>query len=205
MALANSITTGSYVSTLYHYLGFGTKHVIAYGKSRITDALKSNEELLMWKTLALTDELTGLHNRRSFLLQIEHQISIAKRFKKTLNLVFVDVDNFKQINDTQGHAAGDQALIKLAKLLKHSVRGTDVIARIGGDEFCIIITGDSNAEVQIVISRLQNQVHKIRLNEECNFSCSFGVSVFEKDGMNTEELYKAADEAMYKNKQLKLM
>ncbi|GLR69607.1 GGDEF domain-containing protein [Agaribacter marinus] len=191
------------VDKIYRLIGYSRDDVVTYGKFRISASLKSNRKFQHLRELVYKDELTGLLNRRAFLEGAERSIQSATILQHQLNLVFIDVDNFKQINDTYGHAAGDEALIKLAQLLKSSLRGSDIIARIGGDEFCIVIAGNDNTEVNNILSRLKQKISHVQVSEHWAFTCSYGISAFLKDGITTDDLYKAADNAMYANKRMK--
>src|ERR1700738_4044498 len=103
-------------------------------------AIERHGMLAQVRQLAVNDELTGLLNRRGFLLLAEHQRSLADRKGTSLGLVFVDIDHFKSINDTFGHEEGDPALKELARLLQRTFRRSDIVARIGGDEFIVMLT-----------------------------------------------------------------
>lgn len=94
--------------------------------------------------LAIVDELTGLHNRRGFFTVAEALLQLARRERRNMVLLYIDLDNLKQINDTHGHAAGDQALVDAADVLLSTTRESDLVARIGGDEFCVLLRQDTN-------------------------------------------------------------
>lgn len=153
--------------------------------------------------LARHDALTGLPNRRMFFDLLEHAIVSSRRSGKHLAVLFVDLDRFKEINDTLGHAAGDSALVNFAKLLKATVREVDTVARLGGDEFVILLdTIDDPQQVTVVVRKLhdlfqgamQIDGHEIRVH------ASIGVSTYPEDGKDADELMQNADQAMYKSK-----
>ena len=100
---------------------------------------EQSERISTLETLSYRDELTGLLNRRGFNEQLRHALAIARRIESTGVLTFIDLDNFKTINDDLGHQAGDEVLVHLANLLDENVRATDVAARLGGDEFAVIL------------------------------------------------------------------
>lgn len=154
---------------------------------------KSKEEALA----AYTDALTGLGNRHRFNKAIAEMI---KHPEHKFSLCFLDLDDFKQINDNMGHDAGDELLIELGKRLKESVSGKGEVFRLGGDEYAIIIVGaDSKLEVETIVKRIQRSVVKpvyIR-NTTVNLEYSLGIARFPEDSQNANELINFADSAMY--------
>lgn len=150
--------------------------------------------------LATHDSLTGLPNRSMFSQLLNHSIQSAKRHERQLAVFFLDLDRFKIINDTKGHQAGDQLLKEIAIRLMQSLRAADIVGRLGGDEFMIMI------EEVNELSDIANVAHKILANtikpmilsgEECNVSASIGISIYPKDGEDEQTLMKNADLAMY--------
>jgi len=130
------------------------------------------------------------------------EIARATRSKKPLCVSVLDVDNFKKLNDTHGHAAGDAALVHLAKVIKHTVRPTDVIARYGGEEFIIILTETGLDEAVKVTGRLQRELTKrffLHNNERLLITFSAGVAEY-RPGDTDESLFQRADKAMYQAK-----
>jgi diguanylate cyclase (GGDEF)-like protein len=151
---------------------------------------------------ALLDTLTQLPNRRALMQHLEAATRRCERSGSSLAVAFVDVDNFKQINDTLGHQVGDKILQKIAKRLVAAVRGCDEVARIGGDEFIAIIEEvDSYEDCIAVVERMVSSVREscIINNTELHPSVSIGVAMHPKDG-NINELISAADTAMYRAK-----
>lgn len=120
------------------------------------NALKESEEKL--RNQAITDELTGLFNRRGFLALVEKQLLIAGRNKKMTYLLYADVDNLKQVNDNQGHAAGDDLICRAANVLTSVCRESDIVGRLGGDEFAVLLTDAKNEEA--VLQRLEAEIEK---------------------------------------------
>lgn len=148
------------------------------------------------------DQLTGALNRRGMEDAMAREIARAHRSKKPLCVSVLDVDNFKKLNDTHGHAAGDAALVHLAKVIKHTVRPTDVIARYGGEEFIIILTETGIDEAVKVTERLQRELTKrffLHNNERLLITFSAGVADF-RMGDTDESLFQRADKAMYQAK-----
>lgn len=148
------------------------------------------------------DQLTGALNRRGMEDAMEREIARAKRSKKPLCVALLDVDNFKRLNDTHGHSAGDAALVHLAKVIKHTVRPTDVIARFGGEEFVIILTETGQSEAVRVVQRLQRELTRrffLHNNERLLMTFSAGVAEY-RQGDSDESLFQRADKAMYQAK-----
>lgn len=154
--------------------------------------------------LAHYDNLTGLANREFFHTTLSKSLLRAKRNNQTLGLMFLDLDHFKEINDTLGHAAGDHLLINVAKRLQSCVRETDTIARLGGDEFTIILDSIQQSENAGMIAEkiLQALAEPILISEHQVFiSSSIGIALYPNDATNHEDLIKYADTAMYKAKE----
>ncbi len=153
---------------------------------------------------ACHDVLTGLANRATFDHQLKAAISQSERYSHKLAVFFLDLDRFKIINDTLGHAVGDQLLIQLSERLSSSLRSCDTLARLGGDEFAVLLLEVQPSDVVDVATKLVNTV-----NEPLNVSgftlhltTSIGISVFPDDGQNAETILKNADTAMYRSKDM---
>jgi diguanylate cyclase (GGDEF)-like protein len=153
---------------------------------------------------ALHDILTKLPNRALFYDRLEHGFLQAKRHRWTLAVLFVDLDDFKIINDTYGHDAGDSALRTIAERLKESTRGDDTVGRYGGDEFLILINEireetNISAIAEKILSKIQTpcniRVHDLSIDRI--ITASIGISIFPKHGTTAESLVKSADNAMY--------
>ena len=158
------------------------------------------------QSLAITDDLTGLYNRRGFFIIAEHLLKLAKRNRTPLCLMYLDVDDLKQINDKFGHAAGDAALVACAALLTTNYRESDIIARMSGDEFIVFPVGDGRCCHEIIASRLMEALQ--RLNALSTLSCplvvSFGIAMFDPTApTSVEDLITNADIAMYQQKRRK--
>ena len=178
------------------------QHVCILNTHDVSHRVKLEEEL---KSLALRDELTGLHNRRSFVGTFEQQLKIAQRSgRKGFHLLFIDLDGFKWINDTLGHKEGDKALVNAATLLKNTFRDADVIARLGGDEFVIFLTdGGEAAHVDMLKQRLSSAVEKWNALEERAYRLAMSVGVVHHDfkkRSTAEEILREADALMFEQK-----
>lgn len=162
---------------------------------------KQFDEILL--TQANYDELTGKPNRRLFLDRLNQETKKARRNNTKIALLLIDLDNFKYVNDSLGHDQGDNLLIEVANRISSCIRETDTLARIGGDEFTIILS-DIN-HLHVVDNIMQNILNKLYFPfqlglEKCFVSASIGISVFPDDGMEIDELFKNADLAMYQAK-----
>jgi len=163
------------------------------GHRRAEDALRS---------LSLVDELTGLYNRRGFLIHADDRFKLATRLGTREVLIFADVDGLKTINDTFGHSAGDEALVVAAMLLRASFRETDVVARLGGDEFVVLALMDRLENQEIPVGTLNEKLDAWNgeVGRRFRLSMSIGATLLEP-GARLEELLDAADRAMYAKKQ----
>lgn len=153
--------------------------------------------------MARTDSLSGLANRNSLNEFLHRLIPTARRKKEEFAFLFMDLDHFKTINDSLGHNVGDELLQNISKILKKILRPNDFVARIGGDEFVLIIQDfKSNLELTNIIKRVQEQLAKpwIIQTHPVSTSCSIGISIFPKDGEDIISLMKNADIAMYEAK-----
>ena len=156
------------------------------------------------KYLAYHDYLTDLPNRILFNELIEHAIHISKRAEKMFTILFLDLDGFKMINDTLGHSAGDKLLVEVSKRLTNVLRESDIVARVGGDEFIILIEDIKNVEH---INKAIDKIRKCFTNpflingHDFFIDASIGVSIYPDDGEDGESLVKNADIAMYKAKE----
>ena len=162
--------------------------------------LKLEKSIDEVRTMSITDSLTGLFNRRYFDMIFNNELNRAKRDKYTVNLVFIDIDNFKSINDTFGHPAGDELLIYVGNLLKQSLRRpNDTVFRLGGDEFAAILANISSVDVLkfcAVIQQLFNQNNKYK-----NVTLSMGIiCISSMNVMDTQAIITAADRILYQAK-----
>jgi diguanylate cyclase (GGDEF)-like protein len=159
------------------------------------------------RNLALRDELTGLYNRRGFFTLIEHQLKLTKRKKTGMFLLYADLDDLKVINDTWGHREGDVALIETAKILRKNYRESDIIARIGGDEFVVFPAGTSDDDSEKILDRLYNAFlhHRAQSNLAYKLSISAGISFYNPASpCSIDELLALGDASMYERKMKKI-
>ena len=158
-----------------------------------------------FRYIAYHDALTGLPNRKAFTEELHESLSWAKNSNCMLALLFVDLDGFKQVNDSLGHKMGDLLLVTVAQRLSNCLRGSDTVSRLGGDEFTIILRKIPKAEVAAKIADkiLRTITEPIALeNHNATVSASIGISIYPDNAENCETLLKQADAAMYRAKHL---
>jgi len=156
------------------------------------------------RELSITDELTGLSNRRGFFAFAQQQIKQVRRTGERMVLLYGDLDNLKTINDSQGHLAGDRALVDTAQIFRETFRDSDIIARMGGDEFAVILVDAPETSAAAVQSRLQKRLDEYNGRKEGTFrlSVSMGLAVFDPNKPATlDELLREADRQMYQAKE----
>ncbi|HKR59445.1 MAG TPA: diguanylate cyclase [Pyrinomonadaceae bacterium] len=149
---------------------------------------------------ASTDHLTGLANRRRFERQLEREVARTARHSRPFSLITVDIDNFKLVNDTYGHEAGDEAIRSVARVLQQGTRGIDLAARIGGEEFAVILTETSLMGAVEVAERLRVAVKSIEIPAVGHVAASFGVAECPTQAETGRELVGRADAALYEAK-----
>ncbi len=178
----------------------GVKHDLADVRDDLSQSQAKEEES---RNVALHDALTGLPNRVLFEERLDHGLIQAKRHGWKLAVLFMDIDNFKNINDSYGHDLGDKVLLTVADRLQSATREEDTVSRWGGDEFvCLLLEVKQEAEV----TRLAELIVK-RISEDFKFKetvlsikVSIGISIYPADGETADILFKNADKAMYKAK-----
>jgi len=168
----------------------------------ITEQKAAESEI---KKLAFYDALTSLANRRLLIDRLEHELAIAKRINAYGSLIYLDLDDFKPLNDTYGHHIGDELLIQVGQRLQAVLREEDTPARIGGDEFVILIHASEKSfehalkNAKIVSKKIQQELNKAYFldNSEHYFSCSIGITVYPENGHDSDKIMQHADKAMY--------
>lgn len=158
--------------------------------------LQLNEKL---QRLAATDELTQLQNRRSFEEALEYHLAASKRQVQQVGVLLLDIDYFKRINDNFGHSCGDDVLRIMAELLKRLTREVDTVARIGGEEFAILLPGDNQQGAIDAAERIRQEIFAHSWPQEQAVSASFGVTII-KESDDREAVFNRADKALYRAK-----
>lgn len=149
---------------------------------------------------ASTDHLTGLANRRRFERQLEREVARTARHGRPFSLITIDIDHFKQVNDTYGHEAGDEAIKTLARVLQQGTRGIDLAARIGGEEFAVILTETNLSGAVEVAERLRVTLKSTEIQSVGQIAASFGVAECPSQAETARELVARADAALYEAK-----
>lgn len=174
--------------------------VVAQQAAAVLQTVRLHEQT---RELAVTDPLTGLHNRRYFLDELEEHLRRAKRYDEPLSLLLVDCDLLKGINDRFGHLSGDRTLERIASLLRSSLRETDEVARIGGDEFAALLLQSDRETIREVTDRVQDGLRASPVSlqgEEVWVTVSMGAARYPEDGKDARTLLRRADQALYQAK-----
>lgn len=154
----------------------------------------------LWQ-MAFTDALTGLYDRRYFKMKLHDELQRAKRYNRPFSIVMADLDNFKTVNDSAGHAEGDKVLIQAANYLRESIREVDLIARYGGDEFVLFLPEMGKEAAYSLSERLRKNVSQVEAKGSLTITISLGIATYPADGESAEDLMNKADSAMYHAKQ----
>lgn len=149
---------------------------------------------------AFTDHLTGLANRRRFERQLEREVGRVLRFGHPFSLLMIDIDNFKNLNDTFGHDAGDDAIRRISRVLREGTRGIDLASRIGGEEFAVLLVETGQSAGAEVAERLRVAIKALKTPSGGRITASFGVAECPTDAQTASGILKAADVALYEAK-----
>jgi len=169
----------------------------------LKDLASMAERELAFIELATIDELTGLSNRRGFMTSARYVMNLCDRQEISCSLIFIDLNDFKNINDQFGHAEGDRALVDFSKLLKNSFRNSDVLARLGGDEFVVLLTDTTKTAAETAMRKLQKSIDEFysKSNHGYSISCCYGIAGSDfNQHITVEKLLKDADSLMYEHK-----
>jgi len=166
---------------------------------------KLEEKLELAKESNLTDELTTIGNRKGYVVNINKERKAWSSTKLPLTMMLVDVDKFKNVNDTFGHSVGDQVLKCLGQTLKKHIRSTDYVARYGGEEFVVILPATEVKKAVQIAKKIKEIVNNLKFelrkkNKVLKITCSFGISAFSEQTSNTLDVFNAADQALYQAK-----
>jgi two-component system cell cycle response regulator len=174
------------------------------GVAALVGLQRANVNRVIWKLsdAAVTDELTGLTNRRGFQELFETELERARRSGQPLSVIVGDLDYFKALNDRFGHAAGDRALEQLALILETAKRRLDTAARLGGEEFAVVLPDSDHHAAYILAERMRREVRETFMYEPYELTISLGVATFPLHGSSVEELVARADDALYAAKTL---
>ena len=175
--------------------------------SLISEAMNNFRKFDELERASNIDALTGLPNRRSLMETFTSECERARRYGQPLSVLFIDIDKFKPINDQYGHAAGDEALKLLARTMRSTMRTTDMVARLAGDEFIALLPGSTREEAQIAASRLREAIAQTTLLHQgvsIKLQISVGITEYEMNE-SPEDILERADHAMYEDKRSRKM
>jgi diguanylate cyclase (GGDEF)-like protein len=193
--IADTHITARYSSFLIRYWnGFIRLNffmITAFLLSTLRNALENE------KKMSTTDYLTNIPNSRSFYQSAEHEIQRQQRYNHPFTVVYMDIDNFKTINDHFGHATGDTVLRTVATIIKNTTRAADITARIAGDEFIILLPETDRESARIVIEKIRNNLLNTMKNNEWPVTFSFGAVTYTEPPDSVNKMIKKADELMY--------
>ncbi|MBB1612690.1 diguanylate cyclase [Pseudomonas protegens] len=198
-----TVTNGSKLGTLC-LIDIKPRDLDDEDRALLRDLARMAEQELAAVQMASMDELTLLSNRRGFEALARHALGVCKRLEKPATLLFFDLNDFKQINDTYGHAEGDGALKTFADVLRIAFRESDVIGRLGGDEFVALLTAADHVETSAIMARLREILDERNATLKRGYDIRFSVGQIEYDAgrhPDIEALLADADKAMYLHKQ----
>ncbi len=194
-------TKQSSITSIMPYLSASMRFIIFFSVTYLLSIQSELEKSLrIEKKLARKDILTGAANRRLFFELAEIEIRRSKRYKHPFTLAYIDLDNFKKVNDTQGHNAGDKVLKVVVETIHKNIREIDLVARLSGDEFVILLPETNLQQAKIVIDRTQKGLLFAMQKHSWPVTFSIGVITFEKVPSTTDEMVKVADNLMYEVK-----
>jgi diguanylate cyclase (GGDEF)-like protein len=209
------------IATIYFYLGQAKSvdHIfsmIEFGEMMVlfapilmvgyvttllaADVQYARQELVM---LSDTDELTGLKNRRAFKSELSNEIKKSIRYKRPFSVMMLDADNLKAVNDQYGHAVGDKMIVSISRTIQDSLRGTDILARYGGDEFVVMLPETADARTTEVAERIRAAVENTSFSadgDRISSTLSIGIACYPEDSEDSEEIINRADQALYESK-----
>ena len=190
-----------------------SKHRTAFGPSaratlqalanQLGVALANARAVRQLEEMATTDGLTGCLNKRAFRAHMQQKLMAAQRFGRKLSLIVTDLDHFKAVNDTYGHATGDRVLQELAEVLKRAKRETDLVARFGGEEFCVLCEETDARGARLLAERVREELESTELATPLGplkVTASLGVATFPDHARSAEELFAQGDKALYEAK-----
>lgn len=181
-----------------------TKQKLEKVVCELQNVLKEKEQLVKeLEIMAHTDGLTGINNRSRFFSLAEHEFNGCFRYHHSLSIIMIDIDHFKKLNDTYGHAAGDSVLKATAATIQQGLRKADVLARYGGEEFIVMLPMSPISQVRIVAERIRESVESTPIPFNCQMlttTISLGVSEMNEDDKKVTEIIERADKALYSAK-----
>ncbi|AHY49136.1 sensor domain-containing diguanylate cyclase [Bradyrhizobium japonicum] len=164
------------------------------------NAMQLQEDMLKLRHLADTDFMTGLMNRRSFLAVADDTVAYCRRYKRNMATLMIDIDHFKKINDTHGHAAGDDAIKRVAEIVSQSIRTTDKAARFGGEEFVVLLREIDQETAILLADRIRTSIESARVTHEnlvFPITVSVGLALFDESDRDVQDIIERADQGLY--------
>jgi len=152
---------------------------------------------------SVRESKTGLYNHNFFVRRVDEEVARAKRTRSAFSVIILDIDNFKHFNDTYGHLAGDEVILKLAGKLKQIMREEDILSRFGGEEFMVLLPDADRKAAWIAAERIRDAVEQMRVayhEDVLNITVSLGIATFDEEFSDNENLFRRADEALYRSK-----
>ena len=196
--VANQLAGHMVQGATAHYWNTGIRLLTFLFIVYILSSLKSS--LLHEKELSRTDYLTGVLNVREFMHLADLEIQRSRRYHHPLTLAYIDLNNFKQVNDTYGHKMGDEALRELAQAMVANLRSSDLVGRMGGDEFAILFTHSDERAAAQALDKIRKVLLRGVTQRQLPISISVGVTSYQDSVQNIDEMLVLADELMYKAK-----
>jgi diguanylate cyclase (GGDEF)-like protein len=202
IAMVTSLVVACLFGILILNITARTSRIQSEVKLRTEELEIANQQL---ELLSNKDVLTDLFNRRYFENALHDEFERSRRYNRTFALIMFDIDNFKNINDQYGHPCGDQVIKAIADYLINTSRSSDVLSRIGGEEFTLILPAQSEANIMSIIERIRIDISNIKVKYDehtVQFTCSFGIAIFDQNVKDIHTFIKMADQAMYKAKKM---
>jgi diguanylate cyclase (GGDEF)-like protein len=164
------------------------------------NALQFKEDISKLRQIADTDHLTGLMNRRAFLVAAEDAMDFCHRYKRSMATLMIDIDHFKKINDTHGHAAGDGAIKRVAEIIGDCIRTTDKAARFGGEEFVVLLREVDQATAQSLAERIRSTLESSTIGYgslDISVKVSIGIAIIDPADRDVQDMIERADQGLY--------
>lgn len=202
IAMVTILVLASLFSILILNITARTSRIQSEVKLRTEELEAANEKL---ELLSNKDVMTDLFNRRYFENALQDEFERSRRYNTTFALIMFDIDNFKKINDQYGHPCGDKVIKAIADYLINTSRSSDVLSRIGGEEFTLILPAQSETHIMSIIDRIRFDISNIKViydEHTVQFTCSFGIAIFDQNVKDIYTFIKMADQAMYKAKEM---
>lgn len=178
-----------------HYWNEAIEFLFLVIMSLLFSALHKN--LLSEQTLASTDPLTGLLNRRSFFNLAEYELNRSRRYSQSFTIAYIDLDNFKEINDSLGHHTGDELLVTVTQIMAGNIRSTDILARFGGDEFVLLLPETSSNSAVLLLKKIHHIMQESMDKHGWKVTFSIGAVTYLKSPSNVDDVIRRADAQMY--------